>query len=226
LVVSWPADCPSGIDRRGKTFASECPMALPYHLVIVLRRWRQRATSRILAHRLEYRHPSLRTHPTVIWDYSFRDIDAIEVGTGVIVNAYAEIVVYKRTRHSAVEGRLVLGDGVIISVGTNIRASGGTIRIGAGSGIGQHAVLIAANHKIAFHTPYFHMPFDHERTGITIGQNVWVGANAVILPGVAIGDNAVIAAGSVVNRDVPTDEIWGGVPARKLKSIVPDPAVV
>jgi maltose O-acetyltransferase len=54
---------------------------------------------------------------------------------------------------------------------------------------------------------------------VTVGNNVWVGANCVLLPGITIGDNSLIAAGSVVSRDVPPNEIWGGVPARKLKDV-------
>ena len=54
---------------------------------------------------------------------------------------------------------------------------------------------------------------------IRIGRHVTVGVKAVIFPGVEIGDNAIIAAGSVVtkNTKVPMNEIWGGIPARKLK---------
>ncbi len=51
---------------------------------------------------------------------------------------------------------------------------------------------------------------------IVIGADVWIGANVVILKGVSIGDGAVIAAGAVCNKDVPTMEIWGGVPARRI----------
>ncbi len=51
---------------------------------------------------------------------------------------------------------------------------------------------------------------------ISIGRDVWIGANVVILKGVAIGDGAVIAAGAVVNKNVPSYEIWGGVPAKKI----------
>jgi acetyltransferase-like isoleucine patch superfamily enzyme len=51
---------------------------------------------------------------------------------------------------------------------------------------------------------------------ITIGRDVWLGANSVVLAGVTIGDGAVIAAGAVVNRDVPAGSIVGGVPARVL----------
>ena len=54
---------------------------------------------------------------------------------------------------------------------------------------------------------------------IVIGNDVWVGANCVILPGVTIGDNVVIAAGAVVNRDVPDDALAAGVPARPVKKL-------
>jgi acetyltransferase-like isoleucine patch superfamily enzyme len=57
-----------------------------------------------------------------------------------------------------------------------------------------------------------------------IEDEVWVGANVVVLRGVRIGRGAVIAAGAVVTRDVPSMEIWGGVPARHLRARVPGPA--
>ena len=54
---------------------------------------------------------------------------------------------------------------------------------------------------------------------ITVGSNVWIGANCTTLPGVTIGDDAVIAAGAVVNRDVPPRAVVGGVPARVLRMV-------
>jgi acetyltransferase-like isoleucine patch superfamily enzyme len=54
--------------------------------------------------------------------------------------------------------------------------------------------------------------------GITVGDNVWIGANAVILPGVNIGPNCIIGAGSVVNRDVPANSFAAGNPACVLKT--------
>ena len=54
---------------------------------------------------------------------------------------------------------------------------------------------------------------------IILGKNVWVGASAVFLPGVTVGDGAIVAAGAVVNHDVPARTIVGGVPARVLKTI-------
>lgn len=70
-------------------------------------------------------------------------------------------------------------------------------------------------------------PIHHEKrkTGfengapVTMGDNVWVGGNAVITPGVAIGDNVVIGAGSVVTRDLPDNVVAVGNPARVLRQI-------
>ena len=54
---------------------------------------------------------------------------------------------------------------------------------------------------------------------ITIGNNVWIGGNAVINPGVRVGDNAIVAAGAVVVKDVPANVVVGGNPARVIKEI-------
>lgn len=54
---------------------------------------------------------------------------------------------------------------------------------------------------------------------VVVGTNVYLGAHVIILKGVHIGDNVVIAAGSVVTKDIPSNEMWGGVPAKKIKNI-------
>jgi acetyltransferase-like isoleucine patch superfamily enzyme len=54
---------------------------------------------------------------------------------------------------------------------------------------------------------------------IHISKNAWIGAGAMILPGVTVGENAVVAAGAVVSKDVPANTIAGGVPAKIIKSI-------
>lgn len=55
-------------------------------------------------------------------------------------------------------------------------------------------------------------------SNITIGNNVVVGADVIILPGKRIGDNVIIAAGSVVSKDIPSNEVWGGNPVKKICS--------
>ncbi len=54
---------------------------------------------------------------------------------------------------------------------------------------------------------------------IHIGKRVWIGSNATVLPGVTIGDGAVVAAGAVVTRDVPANTVVGGVPAKVIRHI-------
>ena len=54
---------------------------------------------------------------------------------------------------------------------------------------------------------------------VTIGNNVWIGGRAVINPGVKIGDNSVVASGSVVVKDVPSNVLVGGNPAKIIKTI-------
>jgi maltose O-acetyltransferase len=54
---------------------------------------------------------------------------------------------------------------------------------------------------------------------IKIGNNVWCGQRVTILLGVTIGDNVVVAAGSVVNKDIPSNTVYGGIPAKKIKDI-------
>jgi len=54
---------------------------------------------------------------------------------------------------------------------------------------------------------------------ITVGSNVFIGINAIIMPGVTIGDNVVIGSGAVVTRDIPSDSVAAGVPARVVRSL-------
>ena len=54
---------------------------------------------------------------------------------------------------------------------------------------------------------------------VTIGSNVWIGANALIMRGVTIGDNSIVAAGAIVTRDVPPNMLVGGNPAKPIKDI-------
>lgn len=60
---------------------------------------------------------------------------------------------------------------------------------------------------------------DNHPAAIHIGKKVWVGSHVTILPGVTIGDNAIIAAGAVVTKDVAANTVVGGVPAKFLKYV-------
>lgn len=92
----------------------------------------------------------------------------------------------------------------------------GKVRCGDGVRIASHVSIIGFNH--GFDDPS--VPINrqpHQSLGIAIADDVWIGANAVILDGVAIGQGAVVAAGAVVTRDVPPLAVVAGVPARVLR---------
>ena len=90
-----------------------------------------------------------------------------------------------------------------------------SIEIGADTLIGAYSYLITGNHCYKdIKTPIRLQGY--EGAPIKIGSDVWLGCNVVVLPGVTISDGAVIAAGAVVAKSVPSYEIWGGVPARKI----------
>ncbi len=108
---------------------------------------------------------------------------------------------------------ITIGRYVFINSGCRFQDQGG-ITIGDGSLIGHNAVLATLNHGLAPEERHDLFP-----APIHIGKNVWLGANVTVLPGVTIGDNAVIAAGAVVTKDVPENTVAAGVPARVIRSL-------
>jgi acetyltransferase-like isoleucine patch superfamily enzyme len=106
-----------------------------------------------------------------------------------------------------------VGENVFINSGCRFQDQGG-ITIGDGVLIGHNVVLATLNHDIDPRKRNTMHP-----APITIGKDVWIGANATVVPGVTIGDGAIIAAGAVVTKDVPPNVIVGGVPAKILKKI-------
>lgn len=108
---------------------------------------------------------------------------------------------------------LTIGKGVFINSGCCFQDQGG-ITIGDGCFIGHQVVFATIDHGLEPENRH-----DNFVSPIKLGKNVWVGSHATILRGVNVGDNAVIAAGAVVNRDVPANTVVGGVPAKVIKSI-------
>lgn len=106
-----------------------------------------------------------------------------------------------------------IGRNVFINSCCQFQDQGG-IYIDDGALIGHSVVIATLNHHME---PEQRQNLHH--APVHIGKRVWIGAHATILPGVTIGDNAVIAAGAVVTKDVAEDTVVGGVPARVIKSI-------
>ena len=117
---------------------------------------------------------------------------------------------------AAKNGSLVLGERVFINTGATVVANH-RIVVGNDCLIGDLAAIFDSDyHSMEPSRPTRIAP-------VCLGANVWVGRSATILPGVTIGDHAVIAAGSVVTRDVPARTFVAGVPARPIRTLdIPD----
>ncbi len=120
-------------------------------------------------------------------------------------------------RHVLLLGRIQMGAGSSISNNACLNGASAGIRIGRDVMIAPNCCLVAFNHGTALNgTPMVRQPLTE--APIVIEDDVWIGANCTITPGVTIGRGAVVAANSVVTRDVGPNEIVGGVPARLIKN--------
>ena len=144
---------------------------------------------------------------------------------GELFGKHGEDVTVQKPFHILYGVHTQLGDHVFINGGCTI-LDGGTVKIG-------DRVAIAPNVGIytGYHSTDARQRWQADGNGklrliskvspITIGNDVWIGGKVVILPGVHIGNNVVVAAGAVVNRDVLDNCIVGGVPAKVIKQLPP-----
>ncbi|MBR5236033.1 MAG: CatB-related O-acetyltransferase [Clostridia bacterium] len=117
---------------------------------------------------------------------------------------------------------IYIGNDVSIGPKATIMCAIAKVRIGNKVMFGPGVSIIAGGHRTDLLGRYMYDIKEHEKLpendkDITIEDDVWVGANAVILKGVTVGRGSVIAAGSVVTHDVPPYSIVGGVPAKVIK---------
>jgi acetyltransferase-like isoleucine patch superfamily enzyme len=112
-------------------------------------------------------------------------------------------------------GDILIGDHTRIGLHNTII---GPVTIGDHVNLAQGITVTALNHNFSDSI----RNIDEQGVStipVTIGNDIWIGANAVILPGVTIGDHSVVAAGAVVNKNVPPHSLVAGVPAKIIKQI-------
>ncbi|MNY21902.1 putative acetyltransferase [compost metagenome] len=113
--------------------------------------------------------------------------------------------------------------GYNIEIGKNFYSNHNLIILDAAKVTFGENVFVAPN--CSFYTAGHPVNFAERNEGleyahpITVGNNVWIGGNVVVLPGVAIGDNSIIGAGSVVNKSIPENVIAVGNPCKVVKTI-------
>lgn len=113
--------------------------------------------------------------------------------------------------------RIALGDHVYANTGLTV-IDDTFVTIGSHVMLGPRVTISAASHPV---DPELRRQAYQYDLPVVLEENVWVGAGATILPGVTIGKNSVIGAGSVVDRDIPPDVVAAGVPCRVLREIGP-----
>lgn len=171
-------------------------------------------------HRHRHTHPFVRD--SVIFDYSRIDPSA-QIGKSFL---YGRLTAGKECLldqcHTTGEAEVVIGDRSIFSGPINIAAQLNTVSFGKYCSVAPYVSIWEAQHHLNHVSTYFILnrvfeePYHNDlesKGAVRIGNDVWIGTRAIILPGVTIGDGAVIGAGSVVAKDVPPYAIVAGVPA-------------
>jgi len=153
----------------------------------------------------------------------FNHSDRLQIGVGCkfvatnSMNFFGLTLINDDCYFNAEGGSITVGDWTAFNHGVHINAScGGRIVIGSHCPIGPGVLMRTANHKFS-RTDVYIQEQGHEPADIIIGDDCWIGANAIILGGVTIGNGAVIGAGAVVTKDVPALGIALGVPAKVVK---------
>lgn len=142
-----------------------------------------------------------------------RNAGTMRIGTNMRVNGRVTRAQFGTGKN----GTLVIGDHCGFNEGVSIYAQS-SVTLGDYCQIGDYVSIVDGD----FHQV---QPGSKPRTGaITIGRNVWISRNAIILRSVTIGANSIVAAGAVVTRDVPANCMVGGNPARLIRELdIPDP---
>lgn len=146
----------------------------------------------------------------------FADIEPSTRGTLIQIGARTVVDAFVKIKPAGGSGEVVIGDDCAINSGV-VMYTGNGIRIG-------DAVLIAANCTLAPTNHAFgdtarrirDQGFQPSRGGIVIGDDVWLGANVVVLDGAMIGQGCVVAAGSVVRGELEPYSIYAGIPATRV----------
>lgn len=118
---------------------------------------------------------------------------------------------------AALAGRIDLADDVVLGHYAALWAIGGgdnVIKVGKGSGISAFCVLMTRHHEFRDRSLSFIEQGPTEGKGIIIGEDCWIGIRSIIMPGVTVGNGAVVGAGAVVTKDVEPYKVVAGNPAK------------
>jgi acetyltransferase-like isoleucine patch superfamily enzyme len=149
------------------------------------------------------------------------------VGKGTVVGRHTEIINASRVKigrgcllqdaiylRAGTEGKIVIEDRAALNSFCRIFGHG-KVEIGEDTQIGPGSLITTTDHD-------YRGDLETSFKGVVIGKGVWIGANVTVLPGVEIGDFAVVGAGSVVTKNIPPRAVAVGIPARVVKWVDPE----
>lgn len=145
-----------------------------------------------------------------------RNPEYISVGKNVSIKKYSRLECWDSIEGNELRPNLIISDGVHVGFGFTCMVTD-TVTIGKDSMLAANVMITSSNHGMdpECGVPYLYQPVTSKP--VHIGENCWIGEKVVILPGIAIGDNSIIAASSVVVKDVPAYSIAAGNPAKVIK---------
>ena len=155
----------------------------------------------------------LRGNPCII-----RNKGRIELGNGVFLNSYPDGELF-RTGLRAYFPSSVIRIGDNCSINGTVIHSRNAVTIGDNCMFGPGVVILDNDSHNTSTDPELRRQGKIDESPVVIGNNVWVGMRSIIMKGVHIGNNSIIAAGSIVTKSVPSDSLYGGNPAAFIKNL-------
>ena len=175
---------------------------------LAIRRWQQKR-------RFNYWRKTTNGHAAISGDLvvagNENPFKWISIGAGAEIQRHCLVWIGE---DESKEPTLSIGERVFVGQGTHLSVMCPMV-IGNHSLIGAYSYLLTNNHRFESRTTPIRDQGYVEKP-LVVGDDVWIGAHCVIMPGIEIGRGAIIGAGSVVTRNVAEYEIWAGTPAKKI----------
>ena len=148
--------------------------------------------------------------------------DRIAIGANTYIEPDVELTAWTAYKSQTFTPEITIGNGCTIRHGAQLSAIQ-FIHIGDNLLTGPNVLITDNAHGLMDNKDELAIRPQNRllssKGGVTIGNNVWLGARAIILPGVTIGDGAVVAAGSIVTKDIPAYATAAGIPAKVIKTL-------
>jgi acetyltransferase-like isoleucine patch superfamily enzyme len=149
---------------------------------------------------------------------TLKNVGTIKIGNNVLLNSHPDGEIYKTGLLTHLKSSIIqIGDNCWLN-GTIVHARTSVI-IGDNSMFGPGVVILDNDSHNPSIDPTIRRTGPITSSPVIIGRNVWIGMHSIIMKGVHIGDNSIVAAGSVLTKDIPSNQLFGGNPAHFVREL-------